>query len=256
MTADQAEAVSPDAITVILDRPAQPGNIGACARAMGNMGLSRLRLVRPRQFPHVEADNFAAGAGAVLAGAEVYHSLAEAVADRNLLVAATNRNRGQRHTVLTPRQLGERLPAELARPATRVGLLFGTERTGLDTADVERAHWICNIPTAGPLGSLNLAQAVLIVSYEIMLGRGAGRSMAFDPATQGPRASTPELERLFAHLEEALTAIDFIKANQNRHMMGSLRALFLRAAPDSREVAILRGMIHELLTARTRKSAP
>ncbi|MBF0323197.1 MAG: RNA methyltransferase, partial [Magnetococcales bacterium] len=177
-----------ETVVVILDRPAHPGNIGACARAMANMGLHRLRLVNPREFPHPDAVEFAVGAAWILEESQIFSTLDAALADRNFVVATTNRTRGQRQVVVTPRELGVRLPEILARPETRVGLLFGTERTGLETRDVERADWICNIPTSGTHGSLNLAQAVLILGYEIMLGRDRGHSFAADLTSQTPRA--------------------------------------------------------------------
>ncbi|MBF0138542.1 MAG: RNA methyltransferase [Magnetococcales bacterium] len=235
-----------ESIVVILDRPAQPGNIGACARAMANMGLNRLRLVNPREFPHTNATEFAVGASWILEESQVFSSLDAALEDRNFLVATTNRTRGQRQVVVTPRELGERMPAILARPETRVGLLFGTERTGLETRDVERADWICNIPTTGVHGSLNLAQAVLILGYEIMLGRGLGHTFALDPTTQGPRAGAADLEHMFDHLEQVLRQVDFLKPQQKGHLMGSIKAIFHRAAMDKREVAIMRGIINEI----------
>ncbi len=239
-------------IVLILDRPAHAGNIGAAVRAMSNTGFRRLRLVAPRQFPHADAVNFAAGAASLLDGVERFDDMAGAVADLNVLVATSNRPRGQRQTVLTPRELGPRLRRELTRPGTRVGLLFGTERTGLETVDVERADILCNIPTAGSHGSLNLAQAVMVVTYELMLGLGAGDSFRFDPHREGPRASAAELARLFEHMESVLYAIGFLAPKQKRHMMGSLRALFHRAALDSREVSILRGIWHEVIASRDR----
>ncbi|MBF0399844.1 MAG: RNA methyltransferase [Magnetococcales bacterium] len=241
-------------IVVILDRPAHGGNIGAAARAMGNMGLSRLRLVNPRQFPHEDAIQYAAGHTAVLDSAALFPDLASATADLNFLVATSNRSRGQRHTVSTPRQLAQELPAILAWPGTEVGLLFGTERTGLETVDLERAHRICNIPTFGGSGSLNLGQAVLVVVYEIMLGLGAGHSFAFDPTREGARANTSEMERFFEHLREVLLTIGFLRSEQNRHIMGSLKALFHRACLDQREVSILRGILNEVLAHRHRPS--
>ena len=241
-------------VTIILVRPAHGGNIGAVARAMDNMGFSRLRLVAPRQFPHADALDFAAGAAPVLDGARVYDDVAAAVADLNYLVATSNRSRGQRHTVLTPRELGQRLPGVAARPDARIGILFGTERTGLETVDVARCDVVCNIPTAGTNGSLNLAQAALVVLYELMLGTGAGASFAFDPHSQGSRADGASMERFFQHLETVLRQIGFLVPTQKRHMMGSLRALFLRAAPDRREVAILRGILNEVIASRDRPS--
>lgn len=237
-------------VVIILDRPAHPGNIGAVARAMANTGFSRLRLVSPRQFPHQEAVDFATGAVGVLDHAEIFDSLPAAIADLAVVVAATNRFRGQRQIILTPRELGERLPELLAESDdTQVGLLFGTERSGLETRDVERAGILCQIPTTGHFGSLNLAQAVIIVLYELMLGLGRGRSLSRDPTRRGKRASTDEMERLYEHMESVLTAIDFIKEGQTRHMMGSLRAIFNRSGLDTREVNIVRGLLSEITGA-------
>ncbi|MEO5348258.1 MAG: RNA methyltransferase [Magnetococcus sp. YQC-3] len=242
-------------IVIILDRPAHGGNIGAVVRAMGNMGLSRLRLVNPRQFPHADAVQFAAGYAPLLEQVELFPDIASAVADINFLVATSNRPRGQRHTVCTPRQLAEEMPTILAWPGTKVGLLFGTERTGLETADLERAARICNIPTSEGEGSLNLAQAVLVVTYEIMLGMGNGQSFACDPAHDGTRASSDEMERFFEHLREVLLAIGFLRNEQNRHITGSLKALFHRASLDRREVAILRGILNEVTAFREHRLA-
>ncbi|MBF0143536.1 MAG: RNA methyltransferase [Magnetococcales bacterium] len=237
---------------VILDRPAHAGNIGSVARAMKNMGIKGLRLVRPRQFPHPEAVDFAVGAVDILETVELFSTLPEAVADLNFLVATTNRYRGQRHEVVTPRQLGERMEGLRARPATRMGILFGTERSGLETRDLDRADLILNIPTDGDYGSLNLSQAVLLVAYELMLAEGRGKGIAFDPTGAGPLAGTEDLERFFEQLESVLREIDFLKPKQSRHMMGSLRAIFHRAALDRREVAILRGIFSEVIASRGR----
>lgn len=230
----------------ILDRPAHGGNVGATMRAMGTMGFDRLRLVNPREFPHADAVSFAAGCADLLAGVEVFTSLEEALADITWLVATTNRFRGQRHTVYTPRQLGGVLPGKLAMGGQRVGILFGTERTGLETADLARAHVLCNIPTGGGDGSLNLSQAVMVIAYELMLGLGQGAGFQAE-RLNGERATVNQMDRFFVHLEETLMTIGFLKPGQERHMMGSLRALYLRSEPDAREVAILRGMLNEVL---------
>lgn len=239
-------------IVVILDRPAHGGNIGATARAMGTMGLSRLRLVNPRQFPHEDAIHYATGYTAILEQAELFDNLPAAVADLNYLVATSNRSRGQRHTVWTPRQLAQEIPTLLAWPGTTVGLLFGTERTGLETIDLERAHALCNIPTYDGSGSLNLGQAVQVVVYEIMLGMGAEKSFAFDPTREGERANAGEMERFFEHLRDVLLTIGFLRGEQYRHIMGSLKALFHRASLDRREISILRGILNEVLAYRKR----
>jgi tRNA (cytidine32/uridine32-2'-O)-methyltransferase len=241
-----------DQITIILDKPAHAGNIGAVARAMKNMGLSQLRLVAPRQFPHENAISFATGARDVVDQAQMFDSVLDAVADCHWLVATSNRPRGQRQLVLTPRQLGLQLVERLHHPSIHMGILFGTERTGLETVDVERAHILCNIPTSG-YGSLNLAQAVLLVTYEMMMGLSQGQAFDCDPQQQQHNMATVEhMERLFQHLEQVLLAIDFVKPGQQRHLMGSLRALLHRSAMDQREVAILHGILTETLAARDR----
>ncbi|MGN7611993.1 RNA methyltransferase [Magnetococcales bacterium HHB-1] len=238
-------------ITVILDRPAHGGNVGAVLRAMANMGLTNLRLVQPRQFPHPDVENFAAGAKRYIEQIQVFSTLKEAVADCNFLVATTNRHRGQRQVVWTPRQLAENLPQTLAWSGTRLGLMFGSERMGLETVDVERADVICNIPTAGKHGSLNLAQAVLVICYELMLSLSAqAEAFDYEPRHEDhahERASSESLERFFDHLQETLLDIEFIRLGKHRHMMGSLRAIFHRAALDQREVSILRGILHETI---------
>jgi TrmH family RNA methyltransferase len=239
-------------ITVILDRPSHPGNIGATARAMKNMGLSHLRLIAPRLFPHPEAVDFAAGAADILDHVEVFDDLPAAVADIHILVATSNRPRKQRKTILTPEELGARCPGLLQDPRVRMGLLFGTERSGLETEDIERADLLCHIPTAGTYSSLNLSQAVMIVAYELLRGTGLGDSFAHDPLTQGVPATADQMERLFQHMESVLKEIDFVKSGQHRHMMGSMKAIFHRAGLDRREVAILRGILHEIVASRER----
>lgn len=235
---------------IVLDHPAHAGNVGAAARAMSNMGLGHLRLVAPRQFPHPEAVEFAVHGVGVLEQARVFDTLDEAVADLNLLVATTNRWRGQRNLILTPRQLGERMPELLAQPGSRVGILFGSERSGLETVAVERCDLLCNIPTQGN-GSLNLAQAVMVVAYEMLQGQGRGDTIALDPHRQ-ERPDQAQMERLFVHMEETLRDIGFIKDGQKRHMIGSLRAIFHRAGLDQRELAILRGIWSEVQAVRRR----
>jgi len=226
--------------------------VGATARAMKNMGLSELRLVAPRRYPHPEADAFAAGAKDLLDQAKVFDDLAAAVADLNFLVATTNRPRGVRSTVMTPKELGEAWGSLTARPGCRPGILFGTERTGLESIDLSRADMILNIPTAEEYGSLNLSQAVLVTVYELMVGSGRARQEDFSIRHESPAASGERLERLFEHMREVLTDIEFIKPQQSRHMMKSLTAIFHRAALDDREVAILRGVFSEMEHVRGR----
>ncbi|MBF0263069.1 MAG: RNA methyltransferase [Magnetococcales bacterium] len=239
-------------LVVILDRPAHPGNIGAVARAMGNTGFSRLRLVAPRQFPHPDADAYAVGCTGILEQAEIFEDIPAAIADLHLVVATSNRARGQRQVVVTPDELGITLRETLQQPDIRAGILFGTERTGLLSEDVERANLVCHIPTRGEQGSLNLGQAVLIVQYALMQAFQRERGMAHDPFREDLPATAAAMEHLFTHMEETLTTIGFLKEGQKRHMMGSIKAMFQRAGLDRREVSILRGILHEVVAWRER----
>ncbi|MBF0622504.1 MAG: RNA methyltransferase [Magnetococcales bacterium] len=240
-----------DNVVLILDHTAHAGNIGASARAMRNMGFRHLRLVKPRQFPHQEVLDFAVGATEIIDNIQLFDTVPEAIEDLNFLVATSNRSRGQRNTVWTPRELGERMQEVFSREHTRMGILFGPEPSGLKTEDVERADIICNIPTIGKHGSLNLSQAVMVVCYELMQGLGAGVSFAVDHS-RGERPSSDQMERMFAQMQDVLVDIEFIKTQKTRHMMGSIRALFHRASLDQREIAILRGIFNEIQEVRKR----
>ncbi|MEG3641462.1 RNA methyltransferase [Magnetococcus sp. PR-3] len=237
----------------ILDRPAHGGNIGAALRAMTNMGFTHLRLVNPRFFPHPDVEAWAAGTAHLVETIQVYDSLDAATADLNHLVAVTRRARGQRHQVMTPHELGVRLDPNHQSPISRVGILFGTERTGLETIDVERCHWICTIPTQGEKGSLNLSQAVMVVAYELMGGQGLGEVPVHDPHRDDVLATQEDMGRFFEHLQTVLMQIDFIQPDRYKQMMGTLKALFNRAALDRREITILRGVLTEVINHCERK---
>ncbi|MBF0603938.1 MAG: RNA methyltransferase [Nitrospirae bacterium] len=245
-------SVSPWMPVIILDRTSHPGNIGATARVMANMGLTELRLVAPQRFPHPEAESFAASGLEILANAKIFASVEAAVGDLHFLAATTNRSRGQRQTVLTPRQLAARWQERMVCDGVKGGILFGTERTGLHSVDVDRADVVCNIPTTGTYGSLNLSHAVMVIAYEVMLAMEANREMGLMAVEHKTLASADDMNRLFTHLEMVLREIDFIKPGQGRVMMGSLKALFNRAALDKREVSILRGILHETIASRDR----
>ncbi|MGB6451858.1 MAG: RNA methyltransferase, partial [Steroidobacteraceae bacterium] len=169
-------------IRIVLVEPSHPGNIGAAARAMKNMGLEHLVLVRPRQFPHPEATARASGADSVLAAARVVESVAQAVAGCGFIAATTSRERDQYFRVLDVREAAPRILEEAERaPAV---ILFGAERTGLTNDELERSHALVRIPADGAYASLNLAMAVQIVAYELHAAR-AQRA--------GARAADPSL---------------------------------------------------------------
>ena len=148
-------------IRVVLSRTSHPGNIGAAARAMKTMGLSRLYLVQPKQFPHPDAAALASGADELLEAAVQCDSLDQALAGTVMVVAATARNRDLSHRVMACREACSKLVEATAQG--QVAVVFGTERTGLTIAEVNKCGLIATIPTSGEYASLNLAQAVQVL---------------------------------------------------------------------------------------------
>lgn len=243
----RADQMSPN-IRIVLVDTTHPGNIGAAARAMKNMGLRDLVLVRPLAFPHAEATARAAGADDVLAGAGVVQTLDAAVAGCGLIVATTARQRVQQFTVLDPGTAATRL-VETARERT-AAVVFGAERIGLTNEDLSRCHALLRIPANPEYESLNLAMAVQIVCYELYRASGAALPA---PERSLPLASAEELQRFYAQLEEVLTEIDFTDRTQSgTHLMARLRRLFNRAELDENEVHILRGFLTAVQGRRRR----
>lgn len=239
-------------IRIVLVEPSHPGNIGAAARAMKNMGLERLVLVNPRQFPHGEATARASGADDILAGARVAGTVTEALAGCGLVVATTSRPRDQYFRVTDVREAAERILRESQRGPAAV--LFGSERAGLTNEQLEAAHLLIRIPASDAYPSLNLAMAVQIVAYELFCARGVRIETA--PAA-GPLADPREMERLYEHLARVLEEIDFRDRTQGgTHLMARLRRLFQRAALDRNEVNILRGILTAVQSRRRRAGAP
>jgi tRNA (cytidine32/uridine32-2'-O)-methyltransferase len=235
-------------IRIVLVEPSHPGNIGAVARAMKNMGLQQLVLVGPRQFPHSEARARASGADDVLARARVVATLAEAIADCGFIVATTSRVRDQYFRVADVREGAQRVLAEARRGPAAV--LFGPERAGLTNEQLEGAHLLIRIPASDTYPSLNLAMAVQIVAYELFRARGVEIDTA--PAA-GPLADPVEMEKLYEHLAQVLQEIDFRDRTQGgTHLMARLRRLLQRAVLDRNEVNILRGILTAVQSRRRR----
>ncbi|MDE2450312.1 MAG: RNA methyltransferase [Gammaproteobacteria bacterium] len=238
-------------IRIVLVEPSHPGNIGAVARAMKNMGLEQLMLVSPRQFPHSEAVARASGADDVLAKAQMVGTVAEAIAGCGLVVATTSRARDQYFRVADVRDAAERILLESRRGPAAV--LFGSERAGLSNEQLEAAHLLLSIPASEAYPSLNLAMAVQVVAYELFRARGVQVDTA--PAA-GPLADPVEMERLYEHLAQVLEEIDFRDRTQGgTHLMARLRRLFQRAALDRNEVNILRGILTAVQSRRRRAGA-
>lgn len=229
-----------DRIHIILVEPQNPGNVGMVCRAMKNMGITRLRLVKGCSTGHADAGRLAVSARDVLADASRYDSLAEALADVEISIATTRRLGKYRQEVAEPREIVRRLADRGA--GGPVALVFGREDNGLTTDELTLCRWQATIPSSDAYGSLNLAQAVLIFCYELF--RGLKETGA--AAVQRELASGADTETLYRHMERTLLRIGFLDPDNPGHLMRSLRRIFGRAELDSREVAVLRGIMSQV----------
>jgi TrmH family RNA methyltransferase len=223
-------------VRVVLIDPSHPGNIGSVARAMKNMALSDLVLVRPRSFPHAESTALAAGADDILAGARIVESVEQAVADCAFIAGSTSRPRSYYWEFTTPRDIGGRIVA--MGPENRAALLFGSERYGLATEDLNLCNVLVRIPANPDYCSLNLAMSVQLVAYELFMARELPQSHVQLEMALAPSA---DVEHFYAHLHEVLNEINF--EDRTGHMMERLRRLFNRAQLDRNELNILRGIL-------------
>jgi len=225
-------------IRIVLVGTTHPGNIGAVARAMKTMGLDNLSLVAPKQFPSAEATARASGADDLLARARVCGDLVEAIEGCRLVVGASARLRTVHWPQMEPRECARELLAQAAEGP--VAILFGRESSGLSNQELDRCSHLVHIPSNPEFSSLNLAAAVQILTYEIRVASAGGEATA--PAPR-PVASADAMEGFFAHLEQTLVALRFANPNQSRKLQRRLRRLFFRAAPDTEELNILRGIL-------------
>ncbi|MGE0385027.1 MAG: RNA methyltransferase [Gammaproteobacteria bacterium] len=227
-------------IRIVLVRTTHPGNIGAAARAMKTMGLSSLRLVQPARFPAPEATAMASGADDLLAAASVCADLPAALAGAGVVIGTSARRRSIPWPPLTPRECARRLLAAAA--AGPVALVFGCETSGLSNEDLELCHGLVQIPTVESFSSLNVGAAVQVLAYEIhALWSQAPETAAW--TSDAPPATADQLERLYAHLREAMTQVGFYDPAKPRRLMRRLRRLFGRAGLDQHEIQILRGFL-------------
>jgi tRNA (cytidine32/uridine32-2'-O)-methyltransferase len=226
---------------IVLVGTTHPGNIGAAARAMHTMGLSRLYLVNPKNFPCAEATARASGADHLLAQAEICSSLRQAVAGCHLVFGLSARPRNIAWPSLEARDCGVLAVAEAA--AGEVAIVFGCEHSGLSNAELDHCHYLVHIPSNPEYRSLNLAAAVQVMAYEVRVAFLTGLTSLANVPSDAPLASTDKVEGFFAHLEQALVEIGFLDPDNPRLLMRRLRRLFLRARLDSQEINILRGIL-------------
>ena len=219
---------------------------------MKTMGFSHLVLVNPR-FPDAvkqeEAIAFASGAQDILSAAKIVVSIEEAIHGCNFAAALSARLREFSPPVIAPRVLAAQLSAG---QALDVALIFGNERYGLPNEIVEKCNVLINIPANPDYSSLNLAQAVQVLAYELRLAAIGGTRPATPIGFQGEAASVAQIEGMYEHLEQALVAIDFLDPNNPKKLMPRLKRLFSRTQLEMEEVNILRGIARQILQKLSR----
>jgi tRNA (cytidine32/uridine32-2'-O)-methyltransferase len=227
-------------IRLVMVETTHTGNLGATARAMKAMGLSRLHLVRPKRLPDAEAVARASGADDLLAAAGVHDSLVAALAGCRLVVGSSARLRSVEWPLLEPPECGETLVREAA--AGDVALVLGRESSGLTNDELELCHFLAHIPTDPGFGSLNVAAAAQVFAYEIRRAflRGANEGA---PVASRDVAPVEVVDGFHEHLVRTLVEIGFADPDQSKRLGRRLRRLFNRARPDLTEINILRGIL-------------
>ena len=235
-------------VRTVLLHTSHPGNIGACARALKTMGLDDLWLVGPKQFPHADATARASGADDVLQRATVCEVLDTALEDCRLVIGASARARSIPCPVLDPRQCARQVYEESA--TGKVAILFGREQSGLSNAELDRCHYLVQIPVSSTYGSLNLAAAVQVIGYELLMAHRAADTQRPADASGRLPVSAGEMQRFYEHLERTLVELGFLDPANPRQLMRRLRRLYNRARPDDNEINILRGILTAAQQAR------
>ena len=231
-------------IRVVLINTTHPGNIGATARAMKVMGLQQLHLVTPKTFPDAEATAMASGADDLLQHAVIHESLETALKGCALVLGTSARLRSLSMPQMDVRKAAE--SALLEHDSDDIAILFGRERYGLTNDEIQRCHQLVHIDTNPDYGSLNLAQAVQVIGYELRMSAigevGGEVGVRLSPLDWVP-VDAGQMERFYFHLEETLLDIKFLNPEQPKKLMMRLRRLFNRARPDQNEINILRGIL-------------
>lgn len=234
-------------ICVVLVNTSHPGNIGATARAMKNMGLSKLTLVAPADFPSGVAVGRAVSAVDILDNARVVPSLQEAVEGCGLVIGASARSRNIPWPMVSPEQCGQKAVAEAA--ANKVALVFGREDAGLNNEELQLCHFHVQIPADPNYSSLNLSAAVMVVCYEVRkaaLALDERPVVAEDELWDQQKANGEQVEHFYVHLERVMTVIKFHDPENPRQLMPRMRRLFSRIRIDVMEMNILRGILSNI----------
>lgn len=222
-------------VRFVLVEPSHPGNIGAAARAIRVMGFRDLALVRPQRFPHADATALAGSADAVLEHARVCESLQEALAGCSPVFGTSARRR----TLGWPEHDARTAARRAVESGGPAAFVFGRERTGLTNAELDQCQYMVHVPTDAEYGSINLAQAVQIVAYELRMANAPAAPSGQDEA----RPAHEDMARFYSHLEETLVDIGFLDPDNPRQLMRRLRRYFNRSDPSALELNILRGIL-------------
>lgn len=232
-------------VAVVLYEPQDPVNIGATVRAMKNMGVSDLRLVRPCEYTAYRLEGIAHQTSDVIERIRHYDALDDALADCTLVAGFTARRRAAKRALTDARAAVPQV-VQAASEGGTAALLFGREDHGLPNEAMDRAHLVVTISTTEH-SSLNLAQAVLLALYELHKSAADATRTLAPPRRDAPPATAADYELMFADAERALEAVQFFKTRHHDRIMRSIRSLAFRAAPDTRELALLRAMSIEVL---------
>ena len=231
-------------ISIVLVNTSHPGNIGAAARGMKNMGLKKLVLVDPEEFPSGSAGARSASAVDVVENAVVVDSLKNAISGCGLVIGASARSRKIPWPMLDPSGCAEKVLKE--HHANKVALVFGREDSGLNNEELQLCHYHVQIPSNPECSSLNLATAVMVISYEIAKLRTVMNQIAVpeeDDFWDQPKSTIDDLERFYEHLERVLIAVRFHDPENPRQLMQRIRRLFGRIRIDEMEMSVLRGIL-------------
>ena len=239
-----AEPQALERVIIVLNEPQDPVNIGGVVRAMKNMGLRRLHLVRPGGFDPNRIEGVAHIGMDIVESAQSFEDLVSAISSARFVVGTTARGRRVRRNYVRPRDAGAQVIAA-ADSGEDVALVFGREDRGLSNEELDLCHRILVIPTDPDHSSLNLAQAVLLVAYEVYLAAASAAPFK-QPRRLAARASREELETLYMEVEAALAAVDFFKANKTKPILRTVRDVAGRADLDEREAALFKAMAYEV----------
>ncbi|RUM54523.1 MAG: tRNA (cytosine(32)/uridine(32)-2'-O)-methyltransferase TrmJ [Methylococcus sp.] len=232
-------------IRIVLVGTTHPGNIGGVARAMKNMGLARLYLVKPKIFPCADATLRAAGADDILCSAVLCDSVKEAIAECGVVVGTSARSRSISWPVTAPRECARMISGK--PDSTEVAIVFGRENSGLTNAELDLCGYWLTIPCNPDFSSLNLAAAVQVVGYELLVTL-TDRSDRH-PTDLTPVASSAQIESFYGHLNEVMAAVGFIHPDKSRSVMRRIRRLFNRAHLEIQELDLLRGILSAIQKA-------